>query len=92
MWPPSENEWIVIGQAITAVAALFAWRQSRQNAKRQVENNAASRAAIHEIHLTINSRLTQFQAQSAELLATSVKAAHAKGLAEGEARRSDIVE
>lgn len=92
MWPPSENEWLAIGQAITAVAALFAWLQSRQNSKRQVENNAASRAAIQEIHLTINSRLTQFQAQSAELLATSVEAAHAKGLAEGEARRSDIVE
>ena len=92
MWPPSENEWLAIGQAITAVAALFAWLQSRQNAKRQVENNAASRAAIHEIHLTINSRLTQFQAQSAELLKASVEAAHAKGRAEGEARGPDTME
>ncbi len=90
MWPPTENEWLAIGQAVTALTALFAWLQSRTNAKRQTEsakqqaiNNLASRAAIQEIHLTINSRLTEFKEQSDKLLHSSIEAAHAKGLAEG---------
>lgn len=91
MWPPSENEWIAIGQFFTLLAAGLAFLQSRRNAVKQTENNAASRAAIQEIHLTINSRLTEFKDQTDKLLAASIEAAHAKGMAEGR-NRPDTME
>lgn len=89
VWPPSESEWLAIGQLFTLLAAGLAFLQSRSNAKKQSQNNAASREAIQEIHLTINSRLTQFKEQTERLLLASVEAAHAKGRAEGARRGTD---
>jgi hypothetical protein len=75
--------WLTIGQLFALLAAGLAFIQSRANYKKQVEDNKASRAAIQEIHLTINSRLTEFKEQTDKLLAVSIAAAHAKGIAEG---------
>lgn len=97
--PPSEAEWLAIGQAITAITAIFAWIQSRHNARQQVEiamrqavENTASRAAIQEVHLTINSRLTEFKEQTDKLLIASVAAAFAQGRAEAQADKTILTE
>ena len=96
MWPPSESEWLAIGQAITAITALFAWLQSRANAKRQALNARRQERGIQEIHVLINSglavRIAEIKDQSDKLLQASVEAAHAKGRAEGRAHRPDTME
>ena len=89
MTMPTEAEWLAIGQFFTLLAALLAYLQSRRNAVKQKENNDASRAAIQEIHLTVNSRLTEFKDQTDKLLAASIAAAHAKGMQEARNRSAD---
>ena len=92
-----DAEWLAFAQLFTLLSALLAFIQSRinaynqgKNASRQDKANAETKDAIREIHVIINSglteRLTAIKEQSDRLLEVSVKAAHARGMIEGESR------
>lgn len=94
MWPLSEAEWTAIAQLLIFLSVVVTFLQSRMNAaatraldEKTTKQNADSRAAIQEVHLTVNSRLTEFKETSERLLAASIAAAHAEGRAQGEATR-----
>lgn len=71
----NDAAFLTIGQVAILGVALIGYLQSRMNARLSRKNADA----IQEIHLTINSRLTEFKAQADALLAASVAAAHAEG-------------
>lgn len=60
------------GQVVVFLTALAAAIQSFRN-----------RGAIQEVHLTVNSRLTEFKANSDQLRESMVAAAHAQGVLQG---------
>jgi hypothetical protein len=68
-------EWLTLaGQAMVFITALVAAVQGIFN-----------RAAIQEVHLTVNSRLDEFKSTLEALTQTKVAAAHAQGLLQGKA-------
>ena len=70
---PDILTWLAFGtQACVFVAAAFSAYQSVRN-----------KAAITEVHLMVNSRLTEFKETSERLLSASVEAAHAEGVVQG---------
>jgi alpha-D-ribose 1-methylphosphonate 5-triphosphate synthase subunit PhnG len=99
---PTDAEWIAIGQMcnaavslIGAIGALFAWMQGRKNAAanrtaaiKAEQDNAASRAAIQEVHASVNGQLEASRRVASALLSTSITAAHARGVADEKANPS----
>ena len=69
----TEGSWIILASnALTLLTAAFGLLMGFKNADK-----------IQEVHLTVNSRLTEFRDQTEKLLLASVVAAHADGTAEG---------
>jgi hypothetical protein len=83
-----------------AVGGLGAWWQSRRNAEaakriaavtaamsaKATIADIAARAAIQDVHASVNGQLEASRKIAASLLSTSIDAARAEGVIEGEAR------
>lgn len=85
----TDAEWTTIGQAclavpsiIGAIGGVLAWMQGKRNAAAMKKNDEASRAAIQEVHASVNGQLAKAQETQEKLLATSIAAAHAQGVAD----------